>query len=223
MERYKYNFKFFDTITKESAYVLGIMYSDGYMMSKRQAFGLDLLDKDVVEIVSYYLRNTKNIKEYTFKPNNDKRYRMVVNNKNIYNKLIELGITPCKSKTINFPNSNIIPNFFITHFIRGLFDGDGSLGIYKRKETTLMKASCRLVGTESICNGVTRYLKSIGIKAAIRKSKTIYEVYICGNRQIQRWLDIMYKDSDGLRMERKYKIYVNIVNLNNKTRKKVQS
>ena len=55
-------------------------------------------------------------------------YQFSISNEKLYDDVVNLGLTPNKSLTMQFPN---IPNEFVRHFIRGCWDGDGSVYIDK--------------------------------------------------------------------------------------------
>ena len=55
-------------------------------------------------------------------------YQFNISNEKIYDDVVSLGLTPNKSLTMQFPN---MPNEFIRHFIRGCWDGDGSVFVDK--------------------------------------------------------------------------------------------
>jgi hypothetical protein len=44
-------------------------------------------------------------------------------NKSLYDKLLEIGLTPNKSLTLQWPE---VPREYYRDFVRGFFDGDGS-------------------------------------------------------------------------------------------------
>ena len=56
-----------------------------------------------------------------------------IGSKEIYDDLLKLGLIPNKSKRLSLPS---IPKKYFSHFIRGYFDGDGSVdfGFYQRKD-----------------------------------------------------------------------------------------
>lgn len=56
-------------------------------------------------------------------------YTIRINNAEIYADLQRLGVTPAKSLTLQFPD---IPPDCVRHFIRGCWDGDGSIYLEKR-------------------------------------------------------------------------------------------
>ena len=55
-------------------------------------------------------------------------YQFNISNEKLYDDIVNLGLTPNKSLTMQFPN---IPDEFVRHFIRGCWDGDGSVYIDK--------------------------------------------------------------------------------------------
>ena len=58
----------------------------------------------------------------------------MVNSPHLINTLISYGCTPKKSLTLKFPDISIFKNMdLIRHFIRGYFDGDGSVFISNEK------------------------------------------------------------------------------------------
>jgi predicted DNA-binding protein YlxM (UPF0122 family) len=63
-------------------------------------------------------------------------YQFSISNGKLYDDVVRLGLTPNKSLTMQFPN---VPNEFIRHFIRGCWDGDGS--VFVDKQSQKMSAS----------------------------------------------------------------------------------
>jgi len=115
------NENFFSSWSNEMAYVLGVVYTDGYLdptsirlprfsVSQKEP---ELLNKllDLMDCNARLYRN-KNV------------FNFYINNRGMFDDLINLGLSPRKSKTIEFPN---IPQEFVRHFIRGCWDGDGSI------------------------------------------------------------------------------------------------
>jgi predicted DNA-binding protein YlxM (UPF0122 family) len=55
-------------------------------------------------------------------------YQFSITNEKIYDDIVKLGITPNKSLTMQFPD---MPKEYFRHFIRGCWDGDGTVYIEK--------------------------------------------------------------------------------------------
>jgi hypothetical protein len=66
--------------------------------------------------------------------------------------LVKLGVTPNKSKVLTFPN--FIEKRLICHFIRGLFDGDGTVNVKKSTGHLIFN----IVGTLDIVVNVQKIL-----------------------------------------------------------------
>lgn len=91
------------------------------------------------------------------------RYVFTIRNVKLYKELLRLGLTPNKSKTIKFPD---IPQELVRHFIRGCWDGDGSVYIEKRNNSI---AASFISGSLSFINGMLQQLE-----IACGFTKTIY-------------------------------------------------
>ncbi len=117
------------------AYILGFFCADGNMSkNKRGAHFIEfqITDKDLLEKIKITLKS--NHKIATRQRNNKHKtiYRLQIGSKIMFNDLMNLGITPQKSKTLKFPK---IPKRYLNDFVRGYFDGDGSITVseYNRK------------------------------------------------------------------------------------------
>ncbi len=115
------------------AYVLGFWFADGYMrVDKSYRIVFTSADKDIllqikrVLLSSHPLKKRKEIKggSYTWTLN--------LCSKHLYKQLLNLGGSRRKSKTIKFP---AIPSSYLSDFIRGYFDGDGSAFFVKYVRT----------------------------------------------------------------------------------------
>jgi len=135
--KYKIDSNLFVNVDCEwKAYFLGWIASDGnvYLGSRKHTISLTIVENDR-HILDYF-----NIKIFNgFKPLNYRKarykkgtnyyckplYRFSIDNKKMCYDLLNLGVTNNKSNTIGEIK---IPNKFIRHFIRGVFEGDGSIG-----------------------------------------------------------------------------------------------
>ncbi|MFQ6071596.1 MAG: hypothetical protein ACE5KT_02705 [Methanosarcinales archaeon] len=126
--KYNVNQDFFKKWTPNMSYILGFIYADGCVMdnntSKRLKFGLRKKDGELVQKVLDCMESNHKVTNYR------KHFKeFVIVNKEIYNDLRKLGVTPRKTFTRKFPD---IPDVFVSHFVRGYFDGNGSITFRKR-------------------------------------------------------------------------------------------
>lgn len=136
MHKYKYNTDVFYKENDVSYYLLGAFITDGnvqiYKDYNFKRCKLSSKDLDWLEIIKTYI--CPELKIITNRK--DGCFSLEVYNTEITDWLINNECLPKKSLTVKFPN---IPEQYIPDFIRGVIDGDGSLGIYKRKNRNLIE------------------------------------------------------------------------------------
>lgn len=196
---------YFENIdTKEKAYWLGFLYADGCVNNNSNAISINLKREDEYMLCNFANAiESTNIISHSKKIFNGKEFNQShfsIKDAKMKADLIKWGCVSNKTyKELEIPN---IPDNLIWHFIRGVVDGDGSINYSKR--------NLRLSIT---CNSET-FLNQLKIKfgkdkLALDKHKTPMLV-ITGSKQLKPILDNIYKDSNDLiRLDRKYRIYLN--------------
>lgn len=131
-KKYKCNDNFFNIIdTEEKAYWLGFMYADGYIISDRDAIGLSLSTEDIKHLDKFLISLNANNKISRYTNNINREYaRVIIYSNKLKNDLISHGCLENKTFKLDFPN---VDENLVHHFIRGYFDGDGSLSKHKVK------------------------------------------------------------------------------------------
>jgi hypothetical protein len=207
---------YFDNIdTQEKAYILGFLYADGYNGQKYNTIKICLATKDL-DILNkidsiLYVDNLSHVKFYK----NKKRDECYINfnSKYMCEQLAKLGCIQAKSLILEFPSS-LIDNELQRHFIRGYYDGDGGLTISKKKTRG---AKISITSTLSFISSLKKIIeKNINIHFSTTKQSNVYTISSCGNQQIQRFLDWLYKDCI-ICLNRKYNKYIDLVNKNKQT------
>jgi len=125
MERRKFllNENFFDSWSPEMAYVLGFWFADGYMRhEKSYRIVFNSRDYNLLLQIKKCFNCGYSPKRYQRRDGID--YQLVLYSKHLYQSLLALGGMRRKSKKIKFPR---IPKQYLADFIRGYFDGDGSV------------------------------------------------------------------------------------------------
>ncbi len=123
----RYVESFFNTWSAECAYVLGLFASDGCMYKNKRGscyVAFTSTDYQLILTIQILLKLTNKIEVYKRAGNFKTSYSLQIGSKKLFNRFGEIGFTPAKSKTLIFPP---IPDSFLGHFIRGYFDGDGSI------------------------------------------------------------------------------------------------
>ena len=154
---YTYDMDFLSSIdSEEKAYWLGFLYADGYVTSTNvPAVGLSLAIKDRghVEKFRRALNASQPIREYTttggYTPGC--RYcRLLLIGQQFYDNAVRQGILEHKTHVLAPPS---IPEEFNRHFIRGYFDGDGSLTSYVNAYNTVTY-TLKFTGTKALLNWI---------------------------------------------------------------------
>lgn len=199
---------FFSTIdTEEKAYWLGFMYADGYVTGTK-IVGCKLSTKDEEHLIK--LRNTLSPTKPLYYDetsqgfgNNTKSVALILTNRNLFKDLVSKGCIQNKSKLLTFPNENIVPKELIHHFIRGYFDGDGSVtaGINPKGHIRILIG---IVGTESFLSEIRKALSLEDTKYLYKyKNKDIHELKVGGTNVVKAIYNFLYKDATVF-LERKY-------------------
>lgn len=206
----------FDNIdNEEKAYWLGFIYADGYIQSNscscfRHIFELVVKEDDKCHLLKFntFMKHKKeNLKlgKYVRDGREFYRWRWIVANKNLWNVLNGYGCTPQKSLTLLFPSEAIFSDRdLIRHFIRGYFDGDGSMGIYVRNGRVV--DSCSVVGTKDFIETLSSFLPVKGYVRHNKRHDDNTNELIFSSKKARLVMLYLYKDAT-IYLERKYKIY----------------
>lgn len=178
---------FFDIIdTEEKAYYLGWIMADGNISIYNGQYSLKLhialVDK---QIIDNFLEAIGSSNKASIKTGKNPSYYVSLTSVHMCNKLIKLGVIPCKSGKEKFPKQ--IPTDLYRHFIRGFFDGDGITDIGGRSG---------FVGSRDMLENILKVLCETKIKLyANKKNENIY-YFLSGKKFSKRLYDFMYKDAN---------------------------
>lgn len=175
----------------ESNYWLGYLAADGNLSKSRYTISIQLKDLNMIMKYRDFV-NPKLSIYYKVNKAGSKMGAVVYENKEIWEYLYNLGITPAKSRTLKYNGE------FNWDFIRGVFDGDGSISNQEPKITT---------GSENFKNQLEEFFLKEGLEYKTHiKGNQIFDVYIRGNSRFT-FFDKMYYDVDCVKLDRKYEKY----------------
>jgi hypothetical protein len=149
------------------AYVLGLIFTDGNLHIRKDKSGYELgilsfgqKDKELVEKFLKLMDCDAKI------PYRERRvlesttagelYYFSIGNNDIANDLQRIGVTANKSLDMKFPD---IPYKYFRHFVRGIFDGDGSVYLDKKINALRIKL---LSGSKSFIEQLNTEMTHIG-------------------------------------------------------------
>lgn len=202
--KYSINENYFKVWSDEMAYILGLIWTDGCMLDIDYRIQITQHIKD-----KYILEDVYKVLESNNTPyKSENTYNISICNKIIYEDLKQLGLEPRKSKTVKIPNN--LPDQFISAFIRGTMDGDGSVSIKKgMKINTASKdfaeGLCKLLDEINIdykiyneqyvwdTNSQSNKLKSEWKEKDIKTD--FYAIRILKKSELKKIYDLMYKDA----------------------------
>ena len=125
---YKLNYNYFNIIdTEHKAYWIGFLLADGFVNKKEVSF---CLQKNDIKMIELFLNDLDS--NCPIKYNKDNNPFVTITSKDLSNSLIEKGFHNRKSWSFDLDLLlSYIPKELENHFIRGMFDGDGSIKYYK--------------------------------------------------------------------------------------------
>ena len=131
--KYTLNENYFRVInTEEKAYILGFICADGYVGQDRLNICLSTVDTEILEVIRKEFNSNQPLKFYE-RPNpynNEKSCKMVelqISSKKFVKPLLNMNLGNNKTYTLNSDILKFIPKYLIKDFLRGYFDGDGSI------------------------------------------------------------------------------------------------
>ena len=200
--KYKIDESFFEEVnTPEKAYILGLMYADGnnYMSNHHSKACLTLKRSD-----SYLLDQVNKILG-SERPLQIAQGNSILNisGKKFSLDLCRLGCVPNKSLILTYPTPDQVPNEFTSHFIRGYFDGDGSVVNHSR--TTL---GVSIAGSHKFLGTMADILRNSGVSCSVYCRGNISELRIFRKASVKTFYGIIYHES-SIMMIRKYDRFVN--------------
>lgn len=213
------NHNFFSKWSPQMAYVLGIVCTDGNI---RPSILKNPNTKDSIRVsrLTISQKETELLKKVLKLMNCDTKllyrkrkkflntvsgetYYFHLNSDRLYDDLIRLGLTPNKSLTLKFPN---VPKEYVNHFIRGCWDGDGSVFIDKTSNSIFASF---VSGSYEFISAILNNLIIYGLPPRKLHSRgNSYYFRYTGN-QCKQLAQYLYTDADNaMWLNRKYKLFM---------------
>src|SRR3990167_7600233 len=224
--KYKVNDDFFKVWSHESAYVLGLIASDGCISKdlKRLEFKQSEKDRELLENLVILLESTYPVLS-SYSTSLGKKYptaTLTITSPDICSDLNSFGIGPRKSLVLEW--ITVVPDEYFSSFVRGYLDGDGCVDEYKDKRLNeYTRLRIRFSGTKNFVHGlydhIYKTLDIIGNISEVKSAKNHYELSYRSTsaEKLGTWI---YQDSTQYtRLSRKYQTFVKIVSLTSKKSK----
>lgn len=198
------------------AYILGLVWTDGTIGFANNNSKTPIIKHTCVKYDSgvinnifkelnwrqFYSENKKSIGKNTMSTN-------WISNRELGNYLINNNYRDKNKGTYIYRN---FIDKYISHFVRGLFDGDGCFVSIYNKNKKYKSFSITFSSTsDQNWNFLSTILDSLDVRYKIRrccdKLGKSSQLNIIDSKSIFNLCEYMYLDSDGIRLERKYKKY----------------
>ena len=179
--------------TEEKAYWLGFIAADGNIAKDFSCCSIELKQNDFEHLQKF----AKCFDDYYTVKKCERKYPSVkisITCKHCCYDLQQYGITPNKSLTLQVATDKIPPDLQI-HYIRGYFDGDGSIFCSHPNRTNgynYDEWGCNFVGTEHTLQFIQNYFH---LSNKIRKKGNCFELDINGILPAYDILSLMYENA----------------------------
>jgi predicted DNA-binding protein YlxM (UPF0122 family) len=195
------NDNFFANWSPEMAYVLGLITTDG-CISRSGTISLCINDKDLLEKVRLVMESEHKICRAKHQ---ERLYCFRFARPRLVKDLAGLGILPGKSLNVKFPT---VPDAFIRDFVRGVFDGDGSVFFDNRSKNCPVRTKF-VSSSKEFIDRLELTLRECGlperkIYGQPTKNGTSYMIKY-GHKDSERLFAVMYGDrKNSMFIGRKY-------------------
>lgn len=201
--KYKLNQNYFESInTKEKAYWLGFLTADAGIIYDGHRLQLDLAIKDEYHVLKF--RKSLKSNHKLFYVLHNKKYKSAM--LSITNLKLFTDLTKIFSRT----KMPLIDNKLISHFIRGVFDGNGCIMYIKDYKSPRFYGRVSLLGEQSFLEDLkTKLMSPCNNKTT--EIGGIYELRLYGG-YVFKFMDWIYEGStDKIRLTRKFQKYRGIL------------
>lgn len=206
---YNVNVHYFDNIdTEHKAYWVGYIFADAHISkSKYLMFGCSIQDIDILQKVQIDLSSN-----YPIGRNKDGNPILNICSKHIGQTLLNMGFTHNKSYEVDFAKIvTHIPKDLLHHFVRGMFDGDGSIRYYDYNYAKGYQYHFGYTGLKEVCEFVADFLK-LKTKIIKERDTNTYTLKTANAPMIKYIYNILYKGAT-IYCKRKYDIFQEVLRL----------
>lgn len=195
---YEVDYNYFKIIdTEHKAYWYGFLLADGHVNDKE--INLCVQKKDI-NILEKFKRDLAT--NYLIKYDQHNNPFLTITCKELSKSLLDKGFNHRKSWYLDFDKIlSYVPNELVRHFIRGMFDGDGSLKYYTYKYLQKPQYHLGYTGLKNVCNFLKEFFKID--RKLVHESSQTYTLITRNSEKILEICNYLYNDST-IYLKRKY-------------------
>lgn len=210
---YSCNEEFFCEIdSEEKAYWLGFIYADGYITGNNLGIALSSRDENHLLKFKQSISSNSPVNKYMSqtKYSSIEYSRILIRSNKLVQDIKEKGVLNNKSLILKFPNKDILDCKLYNHFIRGYFDGDGSLVLSKNS------INFKICGTKELLNSMIEIFNKVSsydfderLFKRWNDEKNNYYLSYGGRYKTLSIMNYLYSDSQ-IHLDRKYNKFINL-------------
>lgn len=207
---------FFEIInTREKAWTIAVITGDGHVTDNKKnwmhhiVMGINVLDIEILEKIKFFMKAEQPIYKYEQLLKSGNIFYgagLTICRKKLWDDIVKLGVTNNKSKECKIPK--LIPDEFLSDYIRGLVCSDGNFTINTDNQIMFSIASSVKSHLEEIQEVL---VKNCGIDySEVTFSKaSCYHLHYTGNDIVRKIFNYIYPNSINYgdiypRLDRKY-------------------
>lgn len=209
--KYKVNDNYFDVQNHNMAYILGFFAADGNVSSKDNRLDLELasVDREILEKIREELKSERPIKIYQCASGYVKN-KLFFHSKKIKEAFSEYGIVPNKTYSEDFHFPYKLSKEYVIDYIRGFFDGDGSVNksgglafelnsvnyLFLKDIKNFLEVHYHIETQISTCGMKGRNLEMYRLYCYGNKARAVFNILYTPNalflkRKYDKWIELM--------------------------------
>lgn len=219
--RHRNNPLYFDVIdTSDKAYWLGFISADGYVVSneatRNYELSIELSNVDRNHLIKFNqsIDGNYEIIDKTKSPFKNRGYDKIyhlcqirVYSKHYVDTLAKYGIIPNKTYTLEFYDK--LSDNLTWDYVRGYFDGDGSLGKYDVSGHQYVRVSFTCYH-KAFLEKLNNFLARYSIIGRLSCDGNNYRMDIRKQDSVKLFFQYIYHNEDCIKLDRKYEKYLTI-------------
>ena len=192
--------------SSDKFYWIGFITADGNISKNFLSLSIQLKgeDREHLEKFKKFICSDAPIKE-VYTTQGHLSYKITINSKELCAYLNDFyNVFPNKSLKMVFPDN--IPKEYIKDYIRGFFDGDGSIYFTRKGQPTFSLSS----GTKTFLETIK---EKLDLDNVVNYSGQVWRISVTGVNKATKILNFLYEGSSEFnRLDRKYNRYLSIFN-----------
>jgi DNA-directed RNA polymerase specialized sigma24 family protein len=188
--------------SREMAYVLGVIVTDGNLASDKPRIMIAQRQRELLDKVDALIGCQGGI-SWT----GNRIHRLSFQSPEIYEDLQRLGLTPRKSRTVKWPP---VPREYLRDFVRGCWDGDGSVSFRKWRtaSASFYSGSLKFIkGMRQALVGLGLPRETVRIRLVETPKSRCYQLHLARYRA-DPLFEILYADTrEGMYLSRKRELF----------------